>query len=348
VAAETLDQARDYAAQAQAEMARRSIPATPENYAVWYSFVAGTNGDLRRHIETLAENHQEFDEFRSQWLFDEFVLPTMASAAIAHAGESLDGIIYGLTGVVSGAGEDAARYGEALESASGDLLAGHEQGPGVLKDIVRTLLDETRAMQDRNQALQERLQESSDEVEALRQKLEDSRREAETDGLTGIANRKRFDRSLRDMAAAAMAQNNALCLLMVDIDFFKKFNDNFGHQLGDQVLRLVGRTLTDSVRDDDLPARYGGEEFGVLLPSAELDKAREIGERIRQQVGAKRIVKRSTGEDLGTITLSIGCSRYVHGEPVPDLVKRADAALYLAKRSGRNRVMTEDDLDRQG
>ena len=132
------------------------------------------------------------------------------------------------------------------------------------------------------------------------------------------------------------------------VTLFKKFNDNFGHQLGDQVLRLVGRTLTDSVRDDDLPARYGGEEFGVLLPSAELDKAREIGERIRQQVGAKRIVKRSTGEDLGTITLSIGCSRYVHGEPVPDLVKRADAALYLAKRSGRNRVMTEDDLDRQG
>ena len=131
---------------------------------------------------------------------------------------------------------------------------------------------------------------------------------------------------------------------MVDIDFFKKFNDNYGHQLGDQVLKLVAKTLTTSVREGDLPARYGGEEFSVVLPNADLEVAREIAERIRKRVGVKKIVKRSTGEDLGNITMSLGIARYDIGESMQELIKRADEALYAAKRTGRNRVLTEVDL----
>lgn len=336
-----VEQAMRYASEVLTLMSRRGVPPTPENYAVWYAYVTGTNGDLRRQVDLLIENDQEFDRFRSQSLFQDYVLPTMASSAIGGAADDLDSIVYRLTGMVGEAGEDAARYGEALTNATTNLDTA--KGVAGIQSVVASLMAETKAIQEKNQSLQDRLQESADEIDGLRQKLEDSRREAETDGLTGINNRKRFDRSLRDLAAAAIENDTSLCLLMIDIDHFKKFNDNFGHQLGDQVLKLVAKTLTECVRDLDVPARYGGEEFSVILPKSDLDIAREIGDRIRVTVGAKRIIKRSTGEDLGTITLSVGAGKYVLGEAVTDLIKRADEALYLAKRSGRNQVLTEDD-----
>ena len=264
----------------------------------------------------------------------------LAAGAIASAGDDLDNIVYRFNSTVGEAGESAEKYGAALAQASDSLGAGGAD----VQAIVGSLMAETKAMQERNAALQAELMESTSEIDALREKLEDSKREAETDGLTGIANRKCFDRSLDEISNAAQASGETMCSLMVDIDFFKKFNDTFGHATGDQVLKLVARTLTDCVRDEDVAARYGGEEFSVILSGADLDKAWEIGERIRTQVGAKKIMKRSTNEDMGTITLSVGVGRYRPGEPLADLMKRADEALYLCKEQGRNRVLTEENL----
>jgi diguanylate cyclase len=335
-----VQQTQQYATETLQEMEKRAIDPTPENYSVWYAVVTGGNAELRKQVEVMASNDQEFDKFRNQSLFEEYILPDLASGAIASAGDDLESIVYRLNNTVGEAGESAEKYGEALAQASDSLGAGGAD----VQAIVGSLMAETKAMQDRNAALQAELSESTSEIDTLREKLEDSKREAETDGLTGIANRKRFDRSLDELSNAAEASGETLCLLMVDIDFFKKFNDSFGHQTGDQVLKLVARTLSDCVREEDVAARYGGEEFSVILPRADLVKAWDIGERIRTQVGAKKIMKRSTNEDLGTITLSVGVSIYRPGEPVANLMKRADDALYLCKESGRNQVLTEEKL----
>lgn len=335
-----MQQTQQYATETLQEMEKRAIEPTPENYSVWYAVVTGANAGLRQQVEVMASNDQEFDKFRNQSLFEEYILPTLASGAIASAGDDLDSIVYRLNSTVGEAGESAEKYGAALAEASDSLGAGGAD----VQAIVGSLMAETKAMQERNTALQAELSESTSEIDALREKLEDSKREAETDGLTNIANRKRFDRSLNELSDAARESGETMCLLMVDIDFFKKFNDSFGHQTGDQVLKLVARTLIDCVRDDDLAARYGGEEFSVILPRADLGMAWDIGERIRTQVGAKKIMKRSTNEDLGTITLSVGVSLYRPGEPVANLLKRADDALYLCKENGRNRVLTEERL----
>lgn len=130
---------------------------------------------------------------------------------------------------------------------------------------------------------------------------------------------------------------------MVDIDHFKRFNDTHGHQVGDQVLRLVAKTLTDCVRAGDLPARYGGEEFAVVLPKTGIQVARPIAERIRTTLAARKIIRRNTGEGLGGITISIGAALYHPGETPAALVARADSALYAAKRQGRNRLVVEGD-----
>jgi diguanylate cyclase len=227
-----VQQTQQYAAETMREMESRTIDPTPENYSVWYAVVTGANAELRKQVEIMASNDQEFDKFRNQSLFEEYVLPTLASGAIASAGDDLEDIVYRLNNTVGEAGESAEKYGAALAQASDSLGAGGAD----VQAIVGSLMAETKSMQDRNTALQAELSESTSEIDSLREKLEESKREAETDGLTSIANRKCFDRSLEQLTAAAAESEETLCLLMVDIDFFKKFNDTFGHQTGDQVL----------------------------------------------------------------------------------------------------------------
>jgi diguanylate cyclase len=123
-----------------------------------------------------------------------------------------------------------------------------------------------------------------------------------------------------------------------DIDHFKRFNDTHGHQVGDQVLRLVAQVFTNSSKGQDLAARYGGEEFAVLLPRTGIEGAAKLAEQIRQMVAGNRIRLKSNGHYLGNITLSIGCAEYYRDEAICDLIRRADDALYQANRDGRNRV----------
>jgi diguanylate cyclase len=131
--------------------------------------------------------------------------------------------------------------------------------------------------------------------------------------------------------------------MMTDIDHFKAFNDNFGHLTGDQVLRLVALSVKQNVKGQDTAARYGGEEFAVVLPNTVLRSAITVGDHIRRAVMTKELMKRSTGEHLGRVTVSIGVATLHKGETAASLIERTDACMYAAKRHGRNRVMCETD-----
>lgn len=125
---------------------------------------------------------------------------------------------------------------------------------------------------------------------------------------------------------------------LIELLKVKQFNNAHGHQIGDDVLRLMARTLKDSVKGQDLAARYGGEEFAVLLPSTDLGRAKTVAENIREAVAAKALLKRSTGQTLGKITVSIGAAEYQAGDDLDTLIGRSDRALYSAKNTGRNIV----------
>ena len=134
-----------------------------------------------------------------------------------------------------------------------------------------------------------------------------------------------------------------LSLLLFDIDHFKSFNDSYGHLTGDQVLRLVGLSLKQTIKGQDITARYGGEEFAVVLPNTALRQALTVADHIRRAVMAKELKKKSTGEILGRVTISVGVSMLKQGDDTDALIERADACLYAAKRNGRNRVICEVD-----
>ena len=212
-----------------------------------------------------------------------------------------------------------------------------------VKKIVVSLAKSTREMRDTNKALEERLTLSKSEISNLQQSLEAIRAESLTDPLTGLGNRKYFDRSIDMAVQNALATGEPLSLLMFDIDHFKSFNDSYGHLTGDQVLRLVGMSLKQTIKGQDITARYGGEEFAVVLPNTALRQALTVADHIRRAVMSKELKKKSTGEILGRVTISVGVSMLKPGDDTDSLIERADACLYAAKRNGRNRVVCEAD-----
>ena len=173
------------------------------------------------------------------------------------------------------------------------------------------------------------------------------RTESLTDPLTQLANRKFFDTAIAQAIADAHGRNEPLSLMMTDIDHFKTFNDNYGHLTGDQVLRLVAMSVKQNVKGQDIAARYGGEEFAIVLPNTVLRSAITVADHIRRAVMTKELMKRSTGEHLGRVTISIGVATLKKGDTVQSLIERADGCLYAAKRHGRNRVMCETDPEVQ-
>jgi diguanylate cyclase len=214
--------------------------------------------------------------------------------------------------------------------------------PAALPEPVALLLDEIMRLITDQARLEDRLAFSLRELDGLRRQLDRAEREARLDALTGIPNRAHFDRELRAAVARSRRDAEPLCLLMIDIDHFKAFNDRHGHQMGDQVLRLVARQLGTHAAGGGAPARYGGEEFALILRQCDLARAGVIAAQLRKGVSGKKILNRRTGESLGQVTLSIGAALYRPGESAADLVHRADEALYLAKARGRDQVVADD------
>jgi diguanylate cyclase len=243
--------------------------------------------------------------------------------------------------VLQAAGDQTSAFGGTLTSATAKLDQGLD--PNALRDLMAGLAAATKEMAANNKALTDKLEETGREVVQIRASLEAARAEALTDALTGIGNRKAFDQTLQMRVDEALGTRTDLCLMLCDIDHFKKFNDTWGHQIGDQVIRFVAATLKRSALGDMLAARYGGEEFGLVMPRMKLGGARELAEFIRKQVESKALVRKSTGEDLGRISISIGLAQLRGNETVASLVERADECLYASKRGGRNRVTTDAD-----
>jgi diguanylate cyclase len=232
-------------------------------------------------------------------------------------------------------------YGATLDGANQRLTTAltAEQ----LKATVEVLVKSTGEMRQTNKLLEERLTLSKSEINNLQQSLEAIRTESLTDPLTGLGNRKYFDRMIESSVQDALVKGEPLSLLMFDIDHFKSFNDSYGHLTGDQVLRLVGMSLKQTIKGQDITARYGGEEFAVVLPNTALRQALTVADHIRRAVMAKELKKKSTGEILGRVTISVGVSMLKPGDDTDSLIERADACLYAAKRNGRNRVICEAD-----
>ena len=315
--------------------------AIPRNYEIWYVYATGFNPSLNKVInETLARNGK-LTESDLEQIYETYLSQLKTTDRIDKVGARVIGEIDDVMALLDEALGTSASYDATLSGAA-QKLAGPVTA-SQLQKVVETLARSTREMRETNKALESRLALSKNEISDLQQSLEAIRAESFTDPLTGLGNRKFFDRSIEVAVQNAVESGQPLTLMMFDIDHFKSFNDSFGHLTGDQVLRLVGMALRQSIKGQDITARYGGEEFAVLLPNTALRQALTVADHIRRAIMAKELKKKSTGEILGRVTISIGVSMLKPGDDTNSLIDRADACLYAAKRNGRNRVICEAD-----
>jgi diguanylate cyclase len=316
-------------------------PATPRNYEIWYNYATGYHPSMNQMINEVLQAKGTLAESDVEHIYSTYIAPHRFSDRIGSLNTKVMGEIEQVMAMIDAAAGSANRHTESLADVTTQL--DHASDRDGLRTIIESLVETAKEMESNNHNLEARLKASKEEISELQENLEMVRTESLTDPLTSLANRKYFDDTFAKAIAEARESGEPLSLMFTDIDFFKSFNDTYGHLTGDQVLRLVAMSVKQNVKDRDVAARYGGEEFAIVLPSTALRQATTVADHIRRAVMGKELMKRSTGEHLGRVTVSIGVAALQRGDTPQALIERADACLYAAKRHGRNRVICETD-----
>lgn len=334
-----MSQAGIYGERAFAMMNSLKVLPTPQNYSIFFAVAAGQAGGLIKEIDQQIASKVQFSDETLERLYNTYIAEPQAQMmqeTAANAKRLLSEIMQNVAtfrGETHAINQEVAQHLQNLDA---------EMSEDMVRTLAATLMQGAQTMQNSSENMSERLAGAQQEIADLRENLAKATTEAERDFLTGAYNRKAFDKRLHEAAHTAKAENAELTLLMLDIDHFKAFNDNFGHLIGDEVLKIVAKTLIDTLKGMDCVARYGGEEFAVILPNTPIAGGMVVAEIIRKTIAGKELKRKTTGENFGVITVSVGVSAFRHGDDATtDLIARADEALYISKNSGRNRVTQE-------
>lgn len=297
-----------------------SLAYTPINYAVAYDYVSGVNhrliGLLNEYVQ--AKN---LDAYAFESLYNEF---------IANRSERDESSVYRLNEVIGHLGEACTNSNQVVGALDSSISEQCEES-GVPE--LKALLAELKSSQIK---MNECIKEAQAQAQTIKNELESAKIEAITDPLTKLLNRqglkKMFDAYVRGTPEVKLSA------AMVDIDHFKQFNDDYGHLIGDVILRRIAKLLLEVLDNNGEAFRYGGEEFLILIPDTDLAAAIEMVESIRARVEKLRFVSAKTKERLPKLTISAGVTQFRAGEQMDSLISRADDALYTAKNAGRNQV----------
>jgi diguanylate cyclase len=333
------NQSDQWAIRAFERLKHDDLEPTPNNYAVYYYYFSGSNPNLKMAIDILLSQQGALTQENCSELYVAHLGLDAEFRILQETNAAIETEVNRVLETIDRATAGASQYSETLDAFSG-VLSRSESLEQIRSSVTR-VMGETVAIVKQNERLTMQLGAATQQLTELRYNFDQAHKELQIDPLTEVGNRKFFDRQLSYVTAEARDNDSSLALLMIDIDHFKKFNDTFGHLVGDQVLRLVARTMVENLKGKDIIARYGGEEFMILLPQTRLEDAMKVADHLRTCLGTKRVRKRNSNETLGTVTISIGATEYCGGEELENFIGRADSALYKAKTAGRNQVVSE-------
>jgi diguanylate cyclase len=316
------------------QMSEHPAAITPISYTVWYEHVMGINAALSMEIETLLKKNLKLDDTIIERLYLNHISSLDEEEEHALRQDMLL-LLSKILEFTASTDSQTVLFKSSLQSYSDQLKL--NLNPVKLAELVNKMISDAASMVDFIQKINSELTACKQKGETLHSELKNARKEALTDPLTGILNRRGFEEASSAILVEQVKQHNDLCLLMVDIDHFKKINDLYGHLFGDRVIRTIADTLKSKVRGQDCVARIGGEEFVVLLADTNTQGACIVAENIRRSIEACKIVPHGSLESIGGVTVSIGVALHTNNERLIALLDQADQALFQSKRAGRNR-----------
>lgn len=313
------------------EVKQRNIPPNPVHYTIWYEYLLKEDPVVAERM-LAGENYQAMSLDLYRHIVNRLCLLGDLDCSVLRLVNEL------IEDILSWEGDLSAKN-EQLEAALSELL-GNEQNANASSKVVRNVIDVVRSLASDTNQMKGKVEHMRQEVDNLRRQLELTHQEAHTDALTGVGNRRAMDRFLTEVVSKTEADSCILSCIMLDIDYFKRINDDYGHLIGDSVLRFIARMLQDLSKGQDFVARFGGEEFILILPETNLSSAYQFAEKLRQKIEKTQFKLRDTEKKL-KFTVSMGVAVHKVGDPIENFIERADNALYIAKGTGRNRVVDE-------
>jgi len=329
------EQAAEYLRQVIPMLSKHRLAPTPINYAVFYSYLSGTSQALNSIIDDRLNQKKSLTLAIMLELYEKYVNGTATLAQQDKIQQSLEKVLTEASNEVEQVNADAKGFDDNISKHANTLL--ETSDPAATSLVLQQILQDTRDMVRNNLDLQTRMQETNNEIQQVKKELESVKAIAEKDALTGLKNRGSFDQKV-DSTVYGKQQDNSF-LIILDIDHFKRVNDNFGHLVGDRVIRYVSALLLQIIGKDKHIARFGGEEFAIILHNENKESITSLCNKVRVAMGNSKLQRKDSGETIGQVTLSAGITQLNSDDSVESFVGRADKALYKAKETGRNKVV---------
>jgi diguanylate cyclase len=314
---------------------KHGITPNPMNFLVWYEYFLANNSKLIAVLDNAMQNRDGYTNTLGVRLYEEFLKEQQADTSDLE--RAFRRLLERMVSKLMDWTKNMDSHTQELDHYVNQLSSRQDIDPEMLRNLTGSVLSTTKSIVATQSEMQQDMVAATKHIAKLQKELEDARAEAMTDMLTKLANRRWFEQDL-DIAIQATKENNRLAVILCDIDFFKKFNDSYGHQIGDAVLRFISGILKKSVEPSQLVARIGGEEFAILVPNATVEEAFALAEHLRHKVEISHLKRKDTGETIGNITISLGVASYRLGEDWDSLYTRTDKALYESKETGRNKT----------
>jgi len=331
----TPEQANEFLRRVIPMLSQHGLPPTPTNYSVLYSYLVGSSQSLNENIDGFLASKKKLSATTMNKLHEKYIRGNEQLQQQAKIQQALEKFVSEAGIEIQQVTDNASSYSDSLSQHNESLsLSGDPQSASM---VLKQVMQDTRDMIRSNKEMQVRMQETNSEISKIKSELEAVKAGAEKDALTGLKNRGTFDKTIHSIVRSENKVNATLIIL--DIDHFKRINDNFGHLVGDRVIRYLSALLTQVIGSDHHIARYGGEEFAVIIKNKPLEVAQKLADKVRIAMGNSKLQRKDSGESIGKVTISAGIATLKPNDTVDDFIDRADKALYQAKETGRDKVI---------
>lgn len=330
----------EHSQQALDYLKQYNISPEPRCYEIFFQYCSNENPEVTKAIDDyLAKGNIPDKEYilklHSILLSYDNIARTVDSVSVM-----LNDQIVGMTDSIAGTDAELSSFSDLLVGVSDDIDTGV-----FTSDLASKLSMAVEKVNSKIKDLESDLDNSQIEIKKLQNYLDTVRQESNIDPLTGLFTRKRYDQGLSQSVRSAIETEEEMCIAFFEVDYYDSFRNKWGQTTAEQILRFIGSALKENTKGRDISARYSATVFALVLPKTGLEGAKILADHIRNTVERKRIVKKTTGEFLGRVTLSVGIARYNKGESIGFFSARCDRALLAARSNGRNCTVTEIEAE---